>query len=462
MSRVAFFFALMSLVFAGLFVADLRGYFNIAERPVAFLKGANGAVRRLAKSQLTWSRAQGGTLFGSGDTISTGEGARAKLTFYAGGELELDAGAMVVLAGGLEELKLNFLSGTGKIKVAKTAAAKFSVSRGLKTASAKAVAKAPARAASPAPGSTTTTPAPGATTVAQATPTPGATAVAQATPEPGATTVAQATPAGAQPSSDEGTLAPDTTAPAGATTAAAPTAGEPEEAESVSGIEVAVVEDLPVPAPPPAAAAGSTIAPTETQARAPAAAVPASGGAPGTAPGPAGAKVADTAAEAEAEVETLGEAAPALNIGTSVREESIRDATRTMAAQARPGGEILTAAVLPPVPTLVGPGEDAVIDLAVEKAPRLEWNEIEETEGVPKVEGYEVLLRPASGKGEEKLLKTDEESLSLTRVAKGKYLWSVRAITADGRRGPASKPRWIEVRVPAQISRPTILPVRIE
>src|SRR6516162_6005428 len=114
MNQIAFLFLFMALVFGGLFTADLQGYFNVAERPVAVLKTSNGTVRRLAKEQLTWDRAQSGTLFGAGDTISTGESARAKLVFYAGGELELDAGAMVVLGDDLQELKLNFVSGTGK------------------------------------------------------------------------------------------------------------------------------------------------------------------------------------------------------------------------------------------------------------------------------------------------------------------------------------------------------------
>jgi hypothetical protein len=89
----------------------------------------SGTVRRLAKSELTWDRASGGTLFAAGDTISTGEESKAKLVFYAGGELELDSGAMVVLVDSLDELKLNFLSGQGRVHVAKNATSKITVAR---------------------------------------------------------------------------------------------------------------------------------------------------------------------------------------------------------------------------------------------------------------------------------------------------------------------------------------------
>lgn len=123
-------FGVLSVGFAALFVADLRGYFNVASDPIAILQESGGTVRRLGNHQLTWDRAATGTLFGSGDTLSTGEGATARIQFYAGGELILEPGAMVVLGGSVEELKLNFVSGAGKVRVAREAQKKIQVSRG--------------------------------------------------------------------------------------------------------------------------------------------------------------------------------------------------------------------------------------------------------------------------------------------------------------------------------------------
>ncbi len=113
--------------FAAGFVADLQGYFSAPSKPIAYLQDASGTVRRLPVEQLTWDRAQSGSLFAAKDTVQTGENGFARLVFYAGGELELGPGAMVALSGGTENVQLQFLSGEGKIRVTKSGQSKISV-----------------------------------------------------------------------------------------------------------------------------------------------------------------------------------------------------------------------------------------------------------------------------------------------------------------------------------------------
>lgn len=130
MNRYVIGFAFLTFVFAGLFLADLTGYFNVAANPIAILKAKDGTIRRLGNKQLTWDRANGGTLFGNGDTIATGEQALALLTFYAGAEIELDPNSMLVIQGTRDEIKLNFVSGTGKVRISKKSAAKIKIRKG--------------------------------------------------------------------------------------------------------------------------------------------------------------------------------------------------------------------------------------------------------------------------------------------------------------------------------------------
>ncbi|MGE0614909.1 MAG: hypothetical protein AB7P04_04660 [Bacteriovoracia bacterium] len=142
-------YILMAAVFAGLFIADLQGYFKEVPNPVAVLKSAEGTVRRLGSKELTWSRVSEGSYLGWNDTISTGEGARAKLAFLNGGaEVVLEPGAMVVLGGDVKELKLNFVSGSGRVRVAKKSQANVKVTRETYDSKAAAVKVAAKPAAS--------------------------------------------------------------------------------------------------------------------------------------------------------------------------------------------------------------------------------------------------------------------------------------------------------------------------
>jgi len=117
----------LSFTFAGLFAADLLGYFSRTSKPVAIVTESQGTVRRLPQGELIWNRSNHGTLLGVGDTIATGEDARARVNLYAGADLELDAGAMVVIAESLDELKLNFIAGSGKLQVTEKAKQKVRV-----------------------------------------------------------------------------------------------------------------------------------------------------------------------------------------------------------------------------------------------------------------------------------------------------------------------------------------------
>jgi hypothetical protein len=325
MNRSAFLFALLTVLFTCLFAADVMGYFNIAHRPVARLRATDGNVRRLAKNQLTWDRAQGGTLFGFGDTIATGEDSRAKLVFFSGGDVDLESGAMLVLGGEKGELKLNFVAGTGRVRVSKTSQTKVSVV---------------------------------------------ATNGGKTQPKAGVVEVADL----------------------------------PEELE-----EVAEAEDKPEGKH----AAKATLPPP-----------------------------------------------PKPVMASIIQEKSIRNPQKSLSAK----GELVTLAALPPAPKLTFPERDSVVRLNGSTVARLQWAIPAPASDKDKKEifTYEIVLRPLQSSGVEKILRSEKSSLAIDELAKGKYLWSVRAVSADGRRGPASEIRGIEIKIPEHISKPVILPVRVE
>ena len=379
MNKIVAILVLLTLTFAGLFVADLRGYFNRVQKPVAELRFSDGTVSRLGNHQLTWDRAEKGALFATGDTISTGENARAKLVFYGGGELELNSGSMVVLAGSLEELKLNFVTGGGKVRIAKDSARKITVAKVKKAPAAKKLV---------------------AKTTVNSAPKSGA-PVVTSEPEIEAQNSTEAT----EELTQETPMQP-------------------------SEVEVSVVDTKKVAKP-------VTIAKIDPKAPA-------------------------AAAQASPLLEPELEFAPkplALTLSLAIQEKSIRSPQAQLVAKAG----IISTEELPPAPLIKSPAADAVIDLATAKAPRLEWDvQLKKTDQKIEKMSYEVVLRPADGKGPEKVLKSDQSAIALNLLGRGKYLWSVRAVNASGKRGPASVSRWLEVKVPAQISRPVVLPVEVE
>jgi hypothetical protein len=432
MNRLALFFGAIAIVFAALFVADLQGYFNITEKPVAVMRSSGGTVRRLALNHLTWDRAQPGTMFGMGDTISTGEDSRAKVAFYAGGEVDLEAGAMVVLGGDVEELHLNFVSGTGRVRIARASHSRITVARGAPKPKARAAAVV-ARAPVPVP-------APLRTTVALPEPAkteaPPPVVVAEASPSPEPVAAVPPVPA-------------------------APVAEAQPEADQ--RVEVAVVDDLPAIPPPPPSIPEEPVAPPPPVAkkevppppREQAPAIAAVASAAPAASEPVAAASAAPPAPAVAVVNTPPVETPPSFI-PAIQEKDLRTPSAGLAVVAK--GELLTVAELPPVPEVTAPANDAVFDLSEGRVPKLEW----QVPGEKRKFSYEIVLRPAEGDGPEKVLKSRVPALPLNQVAAGKFLWSVRAVTASGQRGPASESRWIEVKVPAQIPKPVLMPVEVE
>jgi len=337
-------FVACSGAFTALFLLDLQGYFTEIREPVAYLEQRVGTVRRLPDRSLTWDRAVEGTRFAMGDAIATGEGASARLVFYGGGELDLETGAMVVLEGDPEELKLDFVSGGGRVRVARQASKKFTVTRG-QTEARAARALRPG-AAPPAPAS--------------------------------------------------------------------------------ARVQVEQVADLKV-------------------VEAPAAGVAAGPAGPGSAP----------AAQAPPAPEEAGRILPTLT--AAVQEEKIRNLGEALDT----GGKLVSDLKLPPPPEIVGPAPDAIVDLGEGAVPTLAWKLPEGAAGEAGVT-YEVILRPADGEGRPKLLRAKTSSVPLSSVPRGKYLWSVRTVTEAGVRSPATTSRWLEVKIPANIAKPRILPVKVQ
>lgn len=457
MNRLAILCSILALVFAALFVADLQGYFNLVHQPIAELRTSAGTVRRLGKNQLTWDRAQGGSFFALGDTISTGEDSKAKLVFVSGGELEIGAGAMVVLAGDTEELKLNFVSGAGKVRVAKEATSKISVARVTKASMEKVAEKAAAKARNAKPSAPVVATKPivmakSSGNSGKVEIQPSMRNVAGGTQEvSGADELARMV--GGQ--SEKVQVGEGLEKRPGIQIAEAETSEPVEAAES--RIEVSV-EDIPVDQELQKRAAQAVAAKTldriekpvpdssKDKSKTPAAAAPASA-------------QAKAKAEPEKKVESEKKPDPEAPVVSVIQEKALRNPNSGLALKS----EIVSVAKLPPIPQLKFPLEDAVIDLADGKAaPKLEWDVKLEESANEKPTGYEVVLRPADGKGSEKVLKVDQKTLPLHQLGKGKYLWSVRAVASNGKRGPASTARWLEVKVPAKINKPVILPVQVE
>jgi len=124
---------LLSLVLACvsglLFALDLRGYFNPAEAAIAWVADASGTIRKLSREEFTWDRAQKGTSFASKDTVATGEDASARIYFKDGADVQLEPASMLVIDTRADELILSFISGGGKVRVARNSARRVVASR---------------------------------------------------------------------------------------------------------------------------------------------------------------------------------------------------------------------------------------------------------------------------------------------------------------------------------------------
>ncbi|MCM2278597.1 MAG: hypothetical protein NDJ89_11035 [Oligoflexia bacterium] len=117
---------------------------------------------------------------------------------------------------------------------------------------------------------------------------------------------------------------------------------------------------------------------------------------------------------------------------------------------------LVTVANLPPIPQIPQPLDDTwIVDFDKVRDAQLEW------QGIPKF-SYELMLRGSSESSAVKTVRTKLPHVSLSGIAEGRYLWTVRSVTPKGERSPASVPRWIEVRARREVGRPTIRKILLE
>jgi len=362
MRWISFFVFILAFVFLGLFVADLRGFFNVAHIPVAYLQQAHGTVRRLAKNDLTWDRAEMGTLFGAEDTISTGEEAGARLTFYAGGEIDLGPGTMVYLGGSVEELQLSFVSGKAKIRMTQAAKQK------IKIASAPFIRKRRM------------------------------------------VMVAEGKPSSSIAGGTEVSLNDQTNI------------SSPFLIRNLAQVELETVNKL-------------NVAPMPDQGQL-----------------KLGKGAINLAKLGDLDLSGIENTM----ITKAIEEKSIRNMDKVLSTD----GKIASTSYLPERPEILFPDEDAVIKIS-SRDHKMKWK-LSKNEEKSKLKHFEILLRLANSEAKPKIIKTRKFFLPISRLGKGKYLWSVRSVSKDGKKGPRAKARWLEVKIPAKIAPPRVLPVNVE
>ncbi|MCM2278167.1 MAG: hypothetical protein NDJ89_08835 [Oligoflexia bacterium] len=409
-------FGFLALVFAAVFVADLSGFFNSTKNPVALVARAEGSTRRLPKDELVWDRALPGALLAAGDTISTGESSTARIAFHSGAELELEPASMVVLGAEKDELKLNFVSGGGKVRVSKSATKKVTVARGApKPAQAKPVNRAAAK------------PRKSATEVVD----PLRTTPVATQPE---VTLADSGP-GAHSSPD---VNPLTSVP---------------EVDPL--IEVTESEEIK----PFTAAA----APTQPEA-VPVTEIAAVAGATATAAGQGGRGRAPASIASAPNATNPQEPAPASKpVVTPIRERSATAGTSANPLLAQK--ELVAISALPPAPGPQFPAAEAAVTAGDGTALRWKAPEASIARAEDPVTEYEITLRREGRSPSEApslTLRTAETTLPLKGVAPGKYLWSVRSVSRSGKLSPASSSRWLEVLSPKLLPKPKTVSVQVE
>ena len=347
------FFLLMAGLSGTLLALDLRGYFNAARNPIAELEYLEGTVKRLGNRQVSWSRASEGTGFALGDTISTGEHARARLTFKVGGQLEIGAGSMVKLRGKGDQIKLSFVTGSARVRVTAESAKKLTI-------------------------------------------------------------------ADVEDEEEEIQISPKKKL---ASNTAKPLDLKPKKKPAARTV-VETVAALPPPKPKEAKAPATSSSPDNAKPGAPVAVAQL------TPPQPLRATVA-------------------------IREELIRKPDLAMKTDS---GKVAVVQKLPPAPSIVFPAEDVVVVKDhTQKAPVIEWAK---TEGAT---AYEVSIKPVGGAAPPKVLRIEKNTLSAQDFGRGNYLVGVRAVTSDGKRGPASLEKRVDLQSLPKIKRkPKVLPVLVE
>lgn len=175
---------------------------------------------------------------------------------------------------------------------------------------------------------------------------------------------------------------------------------------------------------------------------------------PKTASSPAVAANTAQAAPEAAQPE-LDDFAPPKLMTAVIREELIKEPEKAL----KTGDTIAIAPKLPSAPSIVLPAKDSVVvaDLSSPSAPVVEWARADGAAS------YEVSLRPAEGATSSKVIRTENTTLAAKDLGRGKYAFVVRAVSPEGKRGPASVERWVHVQGLPKVNRqPRILPVQIE
>jgi hypothetical protein len=148
---------------------------------------------------------------------------------------------------------------------------------------------------------------------------------------------------------------------------------------------------------------------------------------------------------------------------------------RPIAENGGPNGEGRTPASNPTYDRVkaqpMNPSNDETIDIESKEKIAFSWKPTAGPARDPVV-GYEVEVRPAFGYEVEDRARTKRvipigekgvNQLAVDNVGGGGvFLWSVRAITANGNRGPASTPRWLEIKFPKQLAAPELLKPKVE
>jgi hypothetical protein len=109
-------------------------------------------------------------------------------------------------------------------------------------------------------------------------------------------------------------------------------------------------------------------------------------------------------------------------------------------------------------PRLTTPSNESEFDVEKNRQAVFKWHPM----GGNTV-GYELVVRPAFQYETDDIVRKHQTIPSRRNSAPieqvggaGVFLWSVRAVQSDGTRGPASAPRWVEIKFPKQLMAPIL------
>lgn len=124
--------------------------------------------------------------------------------------------------------------------------------------------------------------------------------------------------------------------------------------------------------------------------------------------------------------------------------------------------------VLAMVPPADYPLNDQDFNVEIQRGVSFQWQKVATSED-NSITAYEVVVRPAPGYLVEdtarkvQYFRTRTSHIPLDKInGSGVFLWSVRAVLANGERGAGSAPRWLEVKFPALLSAPKVIKPKIE